>query len=134
VALAGILLLAGAVGILAAGSFSAPAFNKKGGKKHITMDHIFNGTFAPKTKAVAWVKEGERNSMSIGRISRSTSYAGTPSPCAAGDGVFSTQTPQGDILLEHASGNQATTVLVNASQVLDVRPSFLRALRQQQRR
>jgi dipeptidyl aminopeptidase len=60
VALAGILLLAGAVGILAAGSFSAPAFNKKGGKKHITMDHIFNGTFAPKTKAVAWVKEGER--------------------------------------------------------------------------
>lgn len=40
---------------------------------------------------------------------------------SAGDGIFSTQTLEGDILLEDAGGVRDSTVLVNASQVLNVR-------------
>jgi hypothetical protein len=56
-----ILLAAAAIGILAGHGF-APAsttYSRKGGSKHLTMDHIFNGTFQPHLENIAWVKEGE---------------------------------------------------------------------------
>lgn len=34
-------------------------YTVKSGNKHITMDHIFNGTFSPKWVSHSWVKEGE---------------------------------------------------------------------------
>lgn len=56
-----ILLGATAIGILAGSSFQASSttFTRKGGAKHLTMDHIFNGTFSPHLENVAWVKEGK---------------------------------------------------------------------------
>lgn len=66
-----ILLAATAIGILAGSGFQAPSttYSRKGGSKHLTMDHIFNGTFSPHIESIAWVKEGE--SVSCGsRFSR----------------------------------------------------------------
>jgi dipeptidyl aminopeptidase len=56
-----ILLGATAIGILAGTAFqgSHTMYTRKGGSKHLTMDHIFNGTFNPHLENVAWVKEGE---------------------------------------------------------------------------
>jgi dipeptidyl aminopeptidase len=56
-----ILLAATAIGILAGHGFNAPltTYSRKGGARHLTMDHIFNGTFAPSMENIAWVKEGE---------------------------------------------------------------------------
>lgn len=55
-----ILLAAAAIGILAGHGF-APAsttYSRKGGSRHLTMEHIFNGTFQPHLENIAWVKEG----------------------------------------------------------------------------
>lgn len=55
-----ILLAAAAVGILAGHGFkpASTTYSRKGGSKHLTMDHIFNGTFQPHLENIAWVKEG----------------------------------------------------------------------------
>lgn len=44
--------------MLAASGYSVPSFSSKGGTKHITMDHVFNGTFNAYSKQIDWVKEG----------------------------------------------------------------------------
>lgn len=56
-----ILLGSAAIGILAGSAFqsSSTTYIRKGGAKHLTMDHIFNGTFSPHLENIAWVKEGE---------------------------------------------------------------------------
>lgn len=59
------------------------------------MDHLFNGTFSVKSQRLDWVKE-------------------------AGDGVYSTRTHEGDIVLEDVTRNRTRLVLVNASEVVDV--------------
>lgn len=57
--LIGIVGLASVIGALSAWSYSAPSYSVTGGNKHITMDHVFNGTFAARSKRIDWVKEGE---------------------------------------------------------------------------
>ncbi|KZT07170.1 dipeptidyl aminopeptidase [Laetiporus sulphureus 93-53] len=56
---------AGVIGVFAARSYTGTPFRIQG-TKHITMDHIFNGTFSTKCESILWVPE-------------------------AGDGVFATQ-------------------------------------------
>lgn len=58
-ALIGIIAVAGTIGVLAGWGYSAPSYGGKGGNKHISMDHIFNGTFRVDSVAIDWVKEGE---------------------------------------------------------------------------
>ncbi|KAL1407636.1 Dipeptidyl peptidase 4 [Vanrija albida] len=52
-----IVIGAAAIGILAASGYSTPSYMVKNGNRHITMDHVFNGTFSPHFKHLAWVKE-----------------------------------------------------------------------------
>lgn len=58
--LAALVLIVGgaaAIGILAAIGYQTPTTDKRG-YKHITLDHISNGTFAPKSQRLSWVEEG----------------------------------------------------------------------------
>lgn len=57
--LVAIIAFAGTIGVLAASGYSVPSFSSKGGTRHITMDHVFNGTFNAYSKQVDWVKEGK---------------------------------------------------------------------------
>jgi len=41
-----IVAVAVVIGIFSAKAFKPPTYIRKGGSKHITMDHVFNGTFA----------------------------------------------------------------------------------------
>lgn len=52
------MVFAGLVGSLAGATYSAPSYSVKGGNRRIELEHIFNQTFAVKTKDLAWVKEG----------------------------------------------------------------------------
>lgn len=63
--LVAIIAFAGVVGVLAASGYSVPSFSSKGGTKHITMDHVFNGTFNAYSKQIDWVKEGKVNVFSV---------------------------------------------------------------------
>ncbi|KAH9832495.1 dipeptidyl aminopeptidase [Rhodofomes roseus] len=65
IALVSLLAVAGVIGIFAAHSYTGMPYRIRG-TKHITMDHIFNGTFYPTSENILWVPE-------------------------AGDGVFATQ-------------------------------------------
>lgn len=94
IALLSIIATAALIGFLSASGFRAPVYGRKGGDKHITLDHLMNGTFAERVKRVDWVKE-------------------------AGDGVYSTRTAEGHILLEDVARNRSQTVLVNATDVVD---------------
>lgn len=58
-ALIGVIVLAATIGALAGSAYSAPSYAVVKGRKHITMDHVFNGTFAARTRSLAWVEEGE---------------------------------------------------------------------------
>ncbi|KAJ9106205.1 hypothetical protein QFC21_001349 [Naganishia friedmannii] len=91
-----ILLVATAIGILAGHGFNAPltTYSRKGGTRHLTMDHIFNGTFAPSMENIAWVKE-------------------------AGDGIYSTRNSDGDIILRSAIANSTERILVTAADIKD---------------
>ncbi|KAF5379515.1 hypothetical protein D9615_006521 [Tricholomella constricta] len=91
IVLALLLLLSAAVGIWAARSYRGVAQHGPGTKK-LTMDHIFNGTFAPEKKAVNWVPE-------------------------AGDGVFSLF-ENGDLKLVDLKTN-TTKVLVSSKDIKD---------------
>lgn len=53
-----IVTVAGAIGFLAATGYSAPSYYAKSGTKHMTMDHVFNGTFGVRSRDLNWVKEG----------------------------------------------------------------------------
>lgn len=61
--LIGILGLAAGIGILAGWSYSGPSFTGKGGNRHLSLDHIFNGTFRVDSVGINWVKEGELESI-----------------------------------------------------------------------
>lgn len=91
--LVGILVSATLLGIVAARSYNGAKFRIKG-RKHIEMDHVFNGTFWPESKSVHWVPE-------------------------AGDGVFSVD-ESGEILLVDLKTNK-TTSLVKREAVKDER-------------
>ncbi|KAG8771833.1 hypothetical protein FRC15_003139, partial [Serendipita sp. 397] len=92
-ALVAIIICAILLGVVAARSYNGAKFKIKG-RRHIEMDHVFNGTFWPETKSVHWVPE-------------------------AGDGVFSID-QFGEILLVDLKINK-TTSLVKRSAVTDER-------------
>jgi dipeptidyl aminopeptidase len=50
---------AAVIGGFSASHFTAPTYYKKSGRQHITMDHIFNGTFYAQSKQLNWVPEGK---------------------------------------------------------------------------
>lgn len=56
--LIGILVFAAGIGALSAFAYAGPAYSAVKGNRHMTMDHIFNGTFSPNAKRIDWVKEG----------------------------------------------------------------------------
>jgi dipeptidyl aminopeptidase len=58
VVLIGTVAIAAVIGVLAGWSYSAPSYSIKGGNRHITLDHIFNGTFNAKSISLDWVKQG----------------------------------------------------------------------------
>ncbi|KAE8542158.1 hypothetical protein D1P53_001641 [Cryptococcus gattii VGV] len=93
--LVAIITFAGIIGVLAASGYSVPSFSSKGGTKHITMDHVFNGTFNAYSKQIDWVKQAE-------------------------DGTFSHIDKQGNIVLNTVRNMTTDTLLVNASLVLDL--------------
>jgi uncharacterized membrane protein SpoIIM required for sporulation len=59
--LVGILVFAAVIGALSAFTYAGPSYSVVQGNKHMTMDHIFNGTFSPVTKRIDWVKEGKHH-------------------------------------------------------------------------
>ncbi|OXG26368.1 dipeptidyl aminopeptidase [Cryptococcus neoformans Bt15] len=99
--LVAIIAFAGTIGVLAASGYSVPSFSSKGGTRHITMDHVFNGTFNAYSKQVDWVKEAE-------------------------DGTFSHINKEGNIVLNTVRNMTTDTLLVNASLVLDLEGNQLR--------
>lgn len=57
--LAALVLIVGgaaAIGVLAAIGYQTPTVKR--GSQHITLDHIYNGTFTPKSQRLSWVSEG----------------------------------------------------------------------------
>ncbi|PCH36456.1 dipeptidyl aminopeptidase [Wolfiporia cocos MD-104 SS10] len=56
VALVALVSMAGVIGILAARSYTGTPYRVHG-TKHITMDHVFNGTFYARRESVMWVPE-----------------------------------------------------------------------------
>ncbi|BEJ15855.1 hypothetical protein CspHIS471_0504600 [Cutaneotrichosporon sp. HIS471] len=84
------------IGFLAATWYSAPVTVKKAGNKHITMDHVFNGTFSPNRVQRNWVGEAE-------------------------DGTYSSTDRQGNIILASATDPNNTRILVKADDIVDPR-------------
>ncbi|KAG9042892.1 hypothetical protein FS837_010276 [Tulasnella sp. UAMH 9824] len=91
ISLAALILLASMIGVLAAYSYSGSNFLAVG-RKPLTMDHIFNGTFYADRTSLDWVAE-------------------------AGDGIFSTR-ENGDIVLRDLRTN-TSRVLVERADVRD---------------
>ena len=58
VALTLLVSLAVIIGIFAARSYTGTAFRIQQGVQHLTMDHMFNGTFSAHKKDIHWVPEG----------------------------------------------------------------------------
>ncbi|KAI0685597.1 dipeptidyl aminopeptidase [Cytidiella melzeri] len=84
--LAALVTMAAVIGIFAALSYRGTSYQVHG-SQHLTMDHIFNGTFVPKANSVRWVPE-------------------------AGDGVYAT-TDGGHIkLVDLKTGNTTELVLI----------------------
>ncbi|WVO24964.1 uncharacterized protein IAS62_006346 [Cryptococcus decagattii] len=95
--LVAIITFAGFIGVLAASGYSVPSFPSNGsGTRHISMDHIFNGTFNAYSKQIDWVKQAQ-------------------------DGTFSHIDKQHNIVLSTVRNlTTDTRLLVNASLVLDL--------------
>ncbi|KAG8898892.1 hypothetical protein FRC01_010730, partial [Tulasnella sp. 417] len=89
--LVALILLATMIGVLAAYSYSGSNFRATG-RKPLTMDHVFNGTFYVERTSLDWVAE-------------------------AGDGIFSTR-ENGDIVLRDLRTN-TSRVLVERANVRD---------------
>ncbi|KAJ3797465.1 dipeptidyl aminopeptidase [Lentinula aff. detonsa] len=87
-----LVVLCGIIGIIAAQTYVGTVYRIPGTRK-ITMDHIFNGTFAAERSSIAWVSE-------------------------AGDGVFSVSTQDGYIELVDLKTN-TTSNLVKKDDVKD---------------
>ncbi|KAF9814328.1 hypothetical protein IEO21_05171 [Rhodonia placenta] len=86
-----LVTLAAVIGIFAARSYTGTPFRIHG-TKHITMDHVFNGTFSARREGILWVPE-------------------------AGDGVFATQM-DGHLTLVDLKSN-LTKKLVDFSDLKD---------------
>lgn len=67
--------------MLAAMSYTGTAYHVPGAK-HITMDHVFNGTFNAQKQSLNWVPEGLSNQRYLSPTQLLMSNS-------AGDGVFS---------------------------------------------
>lgn len=98
-----IIGVAATIGVLAGWGYSAPNYAGKGGNKHITMDHIFNGTFRVDSISIDWVKEGELFTRSPLII--------------APDGTYSIVDQNRNILLKTVRNDTDPKVLVEASKV-----------------
>ncbi|EKM50720.1 uncharacterized protein PHACADRAFT_130177 [Phanerochaete carnosa HHB-10118-sp] len=92
ICLSTLVTIATVIGVFAALSYRGTSFQIHG-TQHITMEHIFNGTFSAQTGSVRWVPE-------------------------AGDGVFAIS-QYGDISLVDLKSNK-TTKLVTMSDVRDI--------------
>ena len=57
IALVSLVSIAVLIGIFAARSYTGTAFRIQG-VQHLTLDHIFNGTFAAQSRSILWVPEG----------------------------------------------------------------------------
>ncbi|KAJ3558705.1 hypothetical protein NM688_g763 [Phlebia brevispora] len=91
ICLAALVAIATVIGIFAALSYRGTSFQIHG-TQHITMEHIFNGTFSARSGSVRWIPE-------------------------AGDGVFATS-QHGNISLVDLKSN-ATKTLININDVRD---------------
>ncbi|KZT59115.1 dipeptidyl aminopeptidase [Calocera cornea HHB12733] len=87
ICLSALLLTSALIGALAAHSYRGGAYV---GKRPITMEHVFNGTFSSFSKAIRWVPE-------------------------AGDGVYAETNMRGDIELVDLKKNTTKTLLVHGS-------------------
>ncbi|KAJ3851874.1 dipeptidyl aminopeptidase [Lentinula lateritia] len=87
-----LVVLCGIIGIIAAQTYVGTVYRLPGNRK-ITMDHIFNGTFAAERSFISWVPE-------------------------AGDGVFSESTQDGFIKLVDLKTN-TTSKLVKKDDIKD---------------
>ena len=56
-----LVLIAGVVGIVAGYTYSGQSLRKQAGRRRLTMDHIFNGTFRYSRPDLNWVAEGALN-------------------------------------------------------------------------
>ncbi|KAG8917493.1 hypothetical protein FRC00_013547, partial [Tulasnella sp. 408] len=117
ISLAALIFLAAMIGVLAAYSYSGSNFLATG-RKPLTMDHVFNGTFYADRTSLDWVAEGER-AEDLGYIRRRLRNVNIlPSwPLLAGDGIFSTR-ENGDIVLRDLRTN-TSRVLVERADVRD---------------
>ena len=95
--------------MLAAFSYTGTSYRVRG-TKHITMDHIFNGTFGAQSQTLRWVPEGGLLSSLLLILLTHDS---------AGDGVFAT-TIDGHIALVDLKTN-STRNLVSMGDIKDVR-------------
>lgn len=101
--------MATVIGVFAALSYKGTPYQIHG-SEHITLDHIFNGTFNAHSGFVRWVPEGEFV-HSLHRYFLIVELAG--------DGVFATS-QHGEIALVDLKSNK-TTKLVKMDDVKDVR-------------
>lgn len=102
---------AAVIGVFAASSYNGTSFRIQG-RKTITLDHIFNGTFSVERHSLHWVPEG----MSQRADGVDSSLIKAP---LAGDGVFSEQQDGNIILVDLKTGTNKT--LVRGKDVQDVR-------------
>ena len=58
ISLVSLIVIAIVIGIFAARSYTGTPFRVQG-VQHLTMDHIFNGTFGVRRSDILWVPEGE---------------------------------------------------------------------------
>ncbi|CDZ97247.1 dipeptidyl aminopeptidase [Phaffia rhodozyma] len=95
ICLAFIVLFAILIGTFAASSWTTPLSHiLKKPRKHLTLDHVTNGTFAIQRKNVAWVKEAE-------------------------DGTIATQDEDGNIFLDNVNQANSTKLLINSTLLVD---------------
>lgn len=106
------MVLAGLIGILAAHVYSGTLYHG-GGRRHIELDHIFNGTFYAYSKSLEWVSEGIWGLPTEGGGSSWLFYF------IAGDGVFSSTDDEGNISLVDLRTN-TSKILVERADVKDV--------------
>ena len=99
--------------MFAAFSYTGTSYRVRG-TKHITMDHIFNGTFGAQSQTLRWVPEGGLLSSLLLILLTHDS---------AGDGVFAT-TIDGHIALVDLKTN-STRNLVSMGDIKDVRVMFI---------
>lgn len=55
--LVALVTIAAVIGLFAAFSYTGTSYRIRG-TKHISIDHVFNGTFSAYTRSVRWVPEG----------------------------------------------------------------------------